>query len=214
MPMQLRTSTVFGAILFLLLSQTSSVPGPPTVDVNIVNPVPMPIEGTVQVSNETLPVNVSSTEDSPVWVRDVNAPGVTPFSASDTMCADVPTAFDRLTLGFKILTETNDPRFDNVPSGKVAVVEYISCRLTARDRGDTVGYSPILDVWDEDGAGTGWAVYTLAMEEVSGMPGTYAHVSQPFKMYAGPGDEIQIWYDADGPYCITCDASGHFVTYR
>jgi hypothetical protein len=125
------TAVSLTAIIIVACLLPSAHAGPSVTVVNtnaavivntMANPVPVTLQGSSTVSGSvsitgTPTVNVASTTNTPLLVRDVDRPGRL-ASYADTAGSPFGTEFDAV------------PSFKAVPAGKVLVVEYVSAIAT------------------------------------------------------------------------------------
>lgn len=152
------------------ISATNPVPG--SAPVNIVSPVPLPVQGTVAIGNfpSSLPVSVSTTPGSPLYIRDVDSPAHNPF-AQYLSCAIDPGQ------------ETCTAQF-TVPTGKALVIETISA-IFGVPQGELgwVQLNFLTKGGDMTVALPGTLIGTLG-------PFTSYAVTQPVRLYVDPGSGV------------------------
>ncbi len=180
------------------VSATNPVPG--SAPVNIVSPVPLPVQGTVDIGNfpSSLPVSFTSTPSSPLYIRDVDSPAHNPF-AQYLNCAIDPGQ------------QTCSAQF-TVPTGKALVIETISAGF-----GVPQGESG----WVQVNFLTNGADMTVILPGTSvGPPSRPANlyaVTQPVRLYVDPGSPVIAHFYVSavpanlGPVLLMW-VSGHFVS--
>lgn len=180
-------------------SATNPVPG--SAPVNIVSPVPLPVQGTVDIGNfpSSLPVSFSSTTSSPLYIRDVDSPAHNAFAHYLNCVIDPGQG-------------TCSAQF-TVPTGKALVIETISAGF---------GVPQEESGWVEVNFLTNGAGMTVVLPGTSVGPSsgpfTFHAVTQPVRLYVDPGSPVIAHFYVTpavpanlGPV-LTMWVSGHFVS--
>ena len=163
------------ALLFAPAAVIGNPPGPPGgLEVNVVNPVPLPVTGDVNAT-VTGDVNVGNTPEGPLYVRDVDHPA----RAS---------VIDGCTIFIANGEETDSCSFNEVELGKRLVVEFIS-GLVLAPTGRTT-HSETLISTTSGFFSNHSLIQTLQRTNVSGAD--WYVVSQPFRIYIDEENRLSV----------------------
>lgn len=163
-------------------SAFSAQPSPPGPDVRVVNtqdnPVPVSV---INFPTGTNTVNVSSSTNAPLFVRDVDNPARQPIV--------------RLAFQMNVLvgeTQAINNQIYTVPAGKRLVIEFVSVRTFVLPSGQTfsveVGVSDGQTTYDINLAPTLVGTFTVG---TGGNKGDLSAISQQTRVYANAGDTIR-----------------------
>jgi hypothetical protein len=209
--------SVLAIIGSIMNSHQAAAQGPPGgMSVNIVNPLPMPVTGSVTstvtgtvglASGTTVglasgaSVRVNNTVTDPVRVRNVND-AIQPFQAQGA-CTSVAGASECSTIFF------------TVPAGKRAVIEYFSGSVTGLFSTGTVVGSFLTTVLGHQGFNN--FVPPISALVFPDGPGGFgsAFWGQQVRLYADPGSIIQagalVSNGASVTFNLLCTISGYLV---
>ena len=180
--------------------------------VTLANP-PNGIAGNVTVANDAAnPVPVTGTVEvtGAVDARIDNNPGTESFWAKGFHEIESDTNGNKHAISFVldfVFPQSNSDSSDRVPSGKIAVVEYLSCTI-GETSGGTFAVSDMFKFLTSAG-GSVKSLHALPWVESGGF--TRAHFNGPVRLYANSGSVLKISGGASGPSLTLCNATGYFL---
>jgi hypothetical protein len=160
-------------------------------------------------------VNVVNQTDSPVPVtgevdaRINNNPGTESFWARGFHRIETDTNGTKfaVTVTFTFTFLNDNSQADTVPLGKIAVVEYLTCRITQME--GTFNVNETFSLLTSSG---GAIVSLLDLPWVeTGSSIVRAHFNSPVRLYAGATDFIRVQLGVTGPSDTSCNVTGYLI---
>jgi hypothetical protein len=212
-------------LLFVPAAVLGAPEGPPNgLNVNIVNPLPVPVSGDVNATvsgdvnaavtgevnanqSGAWGVDVINDENNPVPVYDIQTQGPDPLWALgvDAESSSMPVYNRTVNLDFHFDAYGSVPPSDTVPYGKVAVIEHFSCYL----KGSGATFLPIVTILSSAGGTVeSWHHFCLNPIESDYYR---ANINSPVKMYIRGGRNLKVQFAASGPSDMECSVTGYFT---